>query len=123
MNDRQQALRGVLEQIAADPQAIGAALVSRDGIPILDHFKRPFHKETFSAMSATLLGAAEVALAEVRAGPPLRIVAEAADIKMVIVGIKPDFILVVLAETSAPLDRILSRVSSGAEGIANLVAR
>lgn len=123
MNDRQQALRGVLESISTERDVVGAALVSRDGIPVLDYFKRPLHKETFSAMSATLLGAAEVALAEVNAGPPLRIVAEAADLKMVIVGVKPDLILVVLAESTMPIERMLPRITSGADGIAKLVAR
>lgn len=114
--DKQQRLQGTLGDLVAQAGVLGAALVSRDGIRVMDQWKKElWNKETFSAMSATLMGAAEIALAELGAVKTGRVIAETNKMKMLVVGATDDLLLVVLAEAEMPLERLL-RVAEGSAG-------
>lgn len=120
VNERQQRLQAMLKQLVAQPGIIGAALVSRDGIRVMDLWKREiFNKETFSAMSATLMGAAEIALAETGGAKARRVIAETSGGRMAVVGSSGELVLVALGDTSMPLEKFLAAV----EGAADLVPK
>jgi predicted regulator of Ras-like GTPase activity (Roadblock/LC7/MglB family) len=120
VNERQQRLQAMLKQLVAQPGIVGAALVSRDGIRVMDLWKREiFNKETFSAMSATLMGAAEIALAETGGAKARRVIAETSGGRMAVVGSGGELVLVALGDASLPLDKFLAAV----EGAADLVPK
>lgn len=79
---------------------LGAGLVSRDGLPVLMRFKRSIQEETFSAMSAAMLGAAEAALHELANPGPASALVETAEVRLYIAGID-DVHLLVAAAASA----------------------
>lgn len=122
MTDREQQLKAYLDKLAAEPGIVGAALVSRDGISVLDAFKQPIHPETFSAMSATLMGAAEVALADLTGKRLRRVLANTDDVTLIAVGVSTELILVALADRGQPLDGFLAQVDEIAEHLTALTA-
>ncbi|MFA5944774.1 MAG: roadblock/LC7 domain-containing protein [Candidatus Thermoplasmatota archaeon] len=77
--------------------AIGAGLVGRDGLPILLRFPQPVQQETFSAMAAALLGAAEAALMELSEQSPAVATVEAGRVRLFVSGLDDTHLLVVAA--------------------------
>src|SRR4030067_2391187 len=101
----------VLEKILEDlklPGGIEASLVaSRDGLLIFSNTDLKDHAQTFAAMSATMLGAAETATLELRQGIPERIKVESDKGKIIATGAGRKGLLVDLAEPNARLRLIL----------------
>lgn len=94
---------------------LGAALVSRDGIPVVSAFDdeiadRPFSLLVESAMTATLFAAAEVAMDELDAGQARNVTVETDEARMTLVTAAEDLLLVVLSsvDASAPDEEITS---------------
>ena len=90
---------------------LGAGLVGRDGLPILLRFSRPVQEETFSAMAAAVLGAAEAALLEMAERGEATAVIEAGTMRLAVAGLDDAHLLV-----------LASAKSLGAEQMAQLVA-
>ncbi|HEV8360432.1 MAG TPA: roadblock/LC7 domain-containing protein [Candidatus Thermoplasmatota archaeon] len=109
VTNKQQTLQAALRNLADEPGVVGALLVSRDGIRVLEVWKRDmWNKETLSAMSATLMGAAEVALSEgLGADRGGRVVAEIGKKRMAILGPTHEMLLVVIADAQVSFDRLL----------------
>jgi predicted regulator of Ras-like GTPase activity (Roadblock/LC7/MglB family) len=123
MNGKQQRLLAALRELAAQPCVLGATLVSRDGIRVMDAWTREiWNKETFSAMSATLMGAAEIALSELGGVRTRRVVAETNKTKLIVVGCTDELVLVALADEGLPLERMLPLVEAAAERVTKIVA-
>lgn len=122
MDDRQQKVKQRLDELAAQPGIVGAALVSRDGLPVLDASKRPINTETFSAMSATVMGAAEAALSELAENRVVRIVADADRMRLVLVGVTDEFLLVTIAEQNADLSALVKKVEKAASDVSKAVS-
>lgn len=59
-------IRNVLEEIKALEHVSGVSLVSRGGLYILGDTPKGVHQETFAAMAAIMLGAAETSSAELK---------------------------------------------------------
>ncbi len=57
--DSQARIDTVLEEIANEKGVLGVSLVSRDGLAVRGAGRLELRRETFSAMTATVLGAAE----------------------------------------------------------------
>jgi predicted regulator of Ras-like GTPase activity (Roadblock/LC7/MglB family) len=73
-------------------------------------------------MSATLMGAAEVALSELGGVRTRRVIAETNKMKMVVVGATDELVLVALGESDLPLDRLLPQVEAAAAALTKVVA-
>lgn len=122
MSSKQERLQSRLKELVAGAGVLGAALVSRDGIRMMDHWKREmWNKETFSAMSATLMGAAEVALSELGGVRTQRVIAETNKMKLVVVGATDELVLVALGEADLPLERLLPQVEAAANDVTKIV--
>ncbi len=121
MNDLQQASASLLDQLTEGASVAGAALVSRDGIPILFRFRRPVRQETLSAMGAAILGAAETALADLGRDRVTRIIVEAPTHRMVITGVDEELLLVALINTSAELEPSLASLESTTDRLRQLL--
>ena len=84
-----------------------SSIVSRDGLLIVSNMKNESHAETFAAMSATMLGAAESATIELGKGIPERVIVESDHGKLIAMGAGPKALLVILAKPDAGLGLIL----------------
>lgn len=122
MKDRQERLEHLLHDLIKTPGVMGASLVSRDGLAVKTAGHQEMNRETFSAMTATLMGAAEIALAEIDGGKPRSIICHTDRVKLVLMGATPDLLLVVYARVDAPLDAIVTHVETAAGNIASIVS-
>lgn len=127
LDDRQARLEATLDALIGTKGFLGAALVSRDGIPVVSRFTPSFSQVTFSllvqgAMVATLMGAAEVAVKESEGGRTRRVLVESERIAMVVVGATEGLLLVAIAEASLPLTALLPPIEQAAKTVAALVA-
>lgn len=59
-------IRSVLDEIKAMEHVSGVSLISRGGLYILGDAPKGVHQETFAAMSAIMLGAAETTSTEMK---------------------------------------------------------
>jgi len=111
----------MLEKILEDLKLLGgieaSVVASRDGLVIYSNTAVKEHDESFAAMSATMLGAAETATLELRKGLPDRIIVESDKGKIIATGAGPKALLVVLAEPNASLGIILIEVAKASEKI------
>ncbi|HLB71629.1 MAG: roadblock/LC7 domain-containing protein [Candidatus Methanoperedens sp.] len=111
----------MLEKILNDLKNIGgieaSAVASRDGLLIYSTVSGKLHAETFAAMSATMLGAAETATAELGKGIPERIIVESKDGKIITMGAGSKALLVVMTEPDAGLGLILIELAKASEKI------
>jgi predicted regulator of Ras-like GTPase activity (Roadblock/LC7/MglB family) len=90
------------------------ALASRDGLLIKGIMPAGQHGETFAAMSATMLGAAETATAELNKGVPDRIIVESEHSRLIATGAGPKALLIVLTTHDAGLGLILVELEKAA---------
>lgn len=122
MRDRQERLEALLGDLSKQPGVLGAALVSRDGLSVKAVGKQELHRETFSAMSATVMGAAEIAFSELAPDKLRRLVAETDRGKIVILGATPDLLLIVYTQADASLPDLVARAEAAALQVASLAA-
>ncbi len=94
-----------------------SAVASRDGLLIYSTISRKLHAETFAAMSATMLGAAETATIELGKGIPERIIVESDNGKIIATGAGNKALLLVMTEPDASLGLILIEVAKVSEKI------
>ncbi|MFQ6054792.1 MAG: roadblock/LC7 domain-containing protein [Methanosarcinales archaeon] len=116
----------VFEEVLNDLKKIGSieasAVVSRDGLLMLsDMPSRSTSAETFAAMAATMLGAAETATTELRKGVPDRVIVESEHGKVVAIGAGPKALLVVMTAPDAGLGLILVELEKAAEKIKKVI--
>lgn len=98
-----------------------SAVVTRDGLLVASGISEGVDAETFAAMSATMVGAAETAMGEVGAGNPERVIVESKTVKIISMGAGPKTLLIVLTESDAQLGLVLLKMSETAEKIAKLL--
>jgi predicted regulator of Ras-like GTPase activity (Roadblock/LC7/MglB family) len=99
VSDRPARIHNALVGLVDGKRILGAAVVSRDGLPVQSHMTRPVSEESFCAMTAALLGAAEAALQEWSDERPRRAMAEGPTLRLSLEGLDADFILAVVAPT------------------------
>lgn len=120
--ERQQRLESLLEELGKEPSVLGSALVSRDGLAVRSSGKLMLSRETFAAMTATFMGAAEIALAELDGGRMQHMVAVTDRVKLIVVGASRDLLLVVCTQADAPHDRLLPRLEAAAQNVAMVLS-
>ena len=103
------ALEQVLDEIRAIPSVFEATVVSRSGMHIAGDAPKGVHLETFVAMSAILLGAAETATAELK-DKLLNVVVELSRGKMILISAGPRALLVVTASKDMSTADLTSRL-------------
>lgn len=122
MSDRRERLKDILDGLLSETAAQWAGLVSRDGLCVMQSFKREFPVETFSAMTATVVGAAEIALADLGGGRTRRVIAETERVRLIAVGATADLLLVSLSPQEAGPDGFVARVEAAADRVRVTVA-
>jgi hypothetical protein len=66
----------ILKGLSSIGDVDGSAIVTRDGLLIASDLPSDVDSETFAAMSATMIGAAETAVGELKKGTVERVIAE-----------------------------------------------
>ena len=97
------------------------AAVSRDGLLIRSSMQKEQFAESFAAMSATMLGAAETASTELGKGVPNRVIVESTQGRLIAVGAGPKALLVVIVNPDAGLGLILLDLDKTAKKLKELL--
>jgi predicted regulator of Ras-like GTPase activity (Roadblock/LC7/MglB family) len=98
-----------------------SAVVTRDGLLIASDISDAVDAETFAAMTATMVGAAETAMNEVGAGIPDRVIVESKKSKIISIGAGEKALLIVMTESDASLGLILLKMRETSEKIVNVL--
>jgi len=118
-------IKSLIEDVLRDLRKIGGIIVSaaitRDGLLIASEMSGELNAETFAAMTATMTGAAETAMSEVKAGHIQRVIVEGETARIVSIGAGPKALLVVLTEPEASLGLILLKIDDASRKIAKLL--
>jgi predicted regulator of Ras-like GTPase activity (Roadblock/LC7/MglB family) len=120
--DSHRRLEALLQELAKEPGLLGAALVSRDGLAVQAAGSLALARETFSAMSATFMGAAEIALSELGDGKMRSIVASTDRMKLITIGATRDLLLVACAASDTSAETLLPRLEAAAKNVAHIVS-
>ena len=114
---KQEMLSEVLQDLDRIGGIEGSAIISRDGLVIVSHLPTRVGREAFSAMSATMLGAAETAMMELARDPPERVLVETKTSRMVILGASVETLLVILCRHNANLGLLFIQAQKAAEKV------
>src|SRR5688500_6460447 len=115
-------MRGLLSRLRTITGVDGAALVSRDGLPVVADLPPTFDRETFSAMLAATAGAAETALIEAGRGVPERIVLENQGTRILAMGVTDQFLLVVSRRGDLNLESVKAAITALTKELQTLTA-
>jgi len=103
------ALESILKELVSVPGVSDAVLVSRSGMHIAGSVPQGAHAETFVAMFAILLGAAETATSELREKLD-NVVIELESSRILIINDGPKAIFVLRTARTADVDRVRTEV-------------
>ena len=84
-------LQEILENLKNLGSIEACAIASRDGLLMSSDMPEGIMGETFAAMSATMLGAAETAASELDKGLPSRVIVESKSGKLICMGAGPGY--------------------------------
>jgi predicted regulator of Ras-like GTPase activity (Roadblock/LC7/MglB family) len=107
---KKEELTDLLKELENVGDIEGAAITTRDGLLVASRLPRDVNAETFAAMSATMFGAAETAVSELRKDTVKRVISEAEDCKLVAVDAGPTATLVALVRPEANLGLVLMEI-------------
>jgi uncharacterized protein len=114
-------IESILRKLTVIGQVDGVAVVSRDGLLIADSLPKNIDAEIFSSMSATMHGAAETALSEMKRGICQATIAESDKSTIVSYGVNPTFLLVALAAKGVNLGLLRVEMKKMAAQIAKML--
>lgn len=122
MPSKSEQLKEVLAGLRKLPGVEGSAVMSRDGISVVHDLPPAYDRDTFSAMTAAMLGAAETAMIEIGRGTPDRVTVENESSKFVAVGVNGDLMLVILLKAGADLNGVGKALETASEQIRKLTS-
>ncbi|MDI6859912.1 MAG: roadblock/LC7 domain-containing protein [Methanocellales archaeon] len=97
-----------------------SAVITRSGSLVTEDIPPEIHAESLTAMSATMLSAAEIAISELDQGIANQVIAESNNVKIITMGAGPKMLLVVMANPAVKLDSILDEMRKAADKIKKL---
>ena len=114
--ERAAAVRQILVSLADGTRCLGAAVAARDGVPAVDVMTRPASAESFCAMAAAALGAAEGAIQEWADERPESATVDAGKLRLLVRALDARYILVLMAALPGPsameVDLAVSRLKA-----------
>jgi predicted regulator of Ras-like GTPase activity (Roadblock/LC7/MglB family) len=115
----------MLEKVLGNINNIGgveaSSVASRDGLVICSTISNKQPAETFVAMSATMMGAAETAMTELGKGSPERIIVESKTGRIIGTGAGSKALLIVMTRLDASLGLVLIEMTKASEQIKNII--
>ncbi len=121
MTDTIELIDKVLSDLKRSGGVEACAAVSRDGLLIRSIMQKEQFAESFAAMSATMLGAAETASTELRKGVPNRVIVESEQGRLIAVGAGSKALLVVIVSPETGLGLILLELDKAAKKLKELL--
>ncbi|HEY9205073.1 MAG TPA: roadblock/LC7 domain-containing protein [Candidatus Methanoperedens sp.] len=116
----------MVDKVLADLKKVGGveacAAATRDGLLIRALMQQEQFAESFAAMSATMLGAAETATTELGKGVPNRVIVESDHGRLIAVGAGPKALLMVLVNSDTGLGLILLELEKSASKLKECLA-
>ena len=116
----------LIEKVLANLKKVrgveACAAVSRDGLLISSVMQNERFAESFAAMSATMLGAAETATTELNKGVPYRVIVESKHGGLITVGAGSKALIVVLVNSNTGLGLILLELDKSAAKLKELLS-
>lgn len=113
----QETLAGLLHKFNTEHKVRGSAVVTRDGLPMASSLPASVDRETFAAMIATMVGAAETAAFELETTAATQVLAEFHSLSLVAVGAGPDLIFVTIGDGAADTARLADAAAAFATQI------
>lgn len=107
-------LLSVLEELEGAGDIDGVAVITRDGLLVSSKLPQDVDAETLAAMSATMFGAAETAVLELKKGSVKRVISEGQDCKLVVVDAGSSAVVVALVRPDANLGLVLMEIIKAA---------
>ncbi|MDP7078609.1 MAG: roadblock/LC7 domain-containing protein [Candidatus Undinarchaeales archaeon] len=98
-----------------------SAIVTTEGLLIASDIFKGTDPAVFAAMSATMMGAAETALIELRKGHVNRFIVETSTGRLIAIGAGSTAVLVVLTGPEAPLGTVLLEMGRSASRIQEIL--
>lgn len=98
MLTKQEALASRLSDFNETEGVRGSAIVTRDGLPLISALPRGVNQETFAAMVATTVGAAETAAAELDPSPAKRVRVDFGRLSLITGDAGPELVVVAILE-------------------------
>ncbi len=114
---KKEKLTQILRKLASTEDIEGAAVITRDGLLIASELTESIDADTFAAMSATMTGAAETAVQELKKSSPDRIIVESSAAKLITAGAGEQAILACIVNPDAKLGMILLEMKKAADNI------
>jgi predicted regulator of Ras-like GTPase activity (Roadblock/LC7/MglB family) len=122
MPTKTEQLKTVLGQLRLVQGVEGSILLSRDGITVVHDLPPAYDRDTFSAMSAAMLAAAETAMIEIGRGTPDKVTLENKTTKIVSTGVTGEMMLVVLMAAGADAAGLNGQLGQTVEAIRRTVS-
>ncbi len=99
-----------------------SAVASRDGLLICSTIPKKQRAETFAAMAATMIGAAEMAASELGKGIPERIIVESKNGRIIGTGAGEKAVLIVMVLNDGNIDTIIEETAKATEKIKRVLS-
>ena len=109
-------LAEVLGGLNRDGNIERAAIITRDGL-LLEVMPKNTVIANLAATMATVLGAAEAALAEIRGGIPSRIIMETGKYRIIVMGSGPKALVTTVIKSDVCVELVLKEMEKVAEKI------
>ncbi|MBU2561177.1 MAG: roadblock/LC7 domain-containing protein [Nanoarchaeota archaeon] len=114
---KKERLGEILKKLRSSGDIEGAAVVTRDGLLIASELAGSIDGDILAAMTATMTGAAETAIAELKKGDPERIIVESPKAKVISIGAGGTAILVCVVNPNAKLGLVLLDMKKAAASV------
>lgn len=121
MIPKQEALSSRLSDLNATKGVRGSAVVTRDGLPLIGALPHGTNPETFAAMVATTVGAAETAAAEMDPTSAKTVTVTFERITLVVVDAGPELVLATVLESDVAPDTLLDRLHGLAKEVQEIL--
>jgi len=117
MPSKIETLLEILRKLTEVGDVEGSAIVTRTGLLIASNLPEDINAETFAAMSATVIGAADTAISELREDNTGRVIIEGKEIKLIMMNAGSNTILVSTVAKNASIGLILIEMKNAAHFI------
>lgn len=114
---KKEKLTQILQKLKSIGDIEGAAVITRDGLLIASELSKNIDGETLAAMTATMTGAAETAIQELKKSSADRVIVESKNAKLITMGAGEQAILACLVNQDAKLGLILMEMKKASNNI------
>jgi hypothetical protein len=114
---KKERLDAVLNKLTQTGDVEGAAVITRDGLLIASALNSMIDGDTLAAMAATMQGAAETAVQELKKSSPDRVIVESKDTKLISMGAGKEAILACIVKPTSKLGLVLMEMKKAVSAI------